>query len=104
MSNYRQRKWWRLCGSLLIVTLHEMIITEDLYNKVEASLNTIRPYLNEDGGDIKVVEITDDMIVRVKLLGACESCPMSFMTMKAGVEESIRKAIPEIKGIVTVEA
>ena len=93
-----------MCGRLLIVTLHEMIITEDLYNKVEASLNTIRPYLNEDGGDIKVVEITDDMIVRVKLLGACESCPMSFMTMKAGVEESIRKAIPEIKGIVTVEA
>lgn len=81
-----------------------MKVDQDIYNKVEASLNTIRPYLNEDGGDIKVVEITDDMIVRVKLLGACESCPMSFMTMKAGVEESIRKAIPEIKGIVTVDA
>ncbi len=81
-----------------------MKVDQDIYNKVEASLNTIRPYLNEDGGDIKVVEITDEMIVRVKLLGACESCPMSFMTMKAGVEESIRKAIPEIKGIVTVDA
>lgn len=81
-----------------------MKVDQDIYNKVEASLDTIRPYLNEDGGDIKVVEITDDMIVRVKLLGACESCPMSFMTMKAGVEESIRKAIPEIKGIVTVDA
>ncbi|MFI5171404.1 MAG: NifU family protein [Chitinophagales bacterium] len=81
-----------------------MIITEDIYKKVELSLDTIRPYLNKDGGDIEVVEITDDMIVKVKLLGACESCPMSFMTMKAGVEQSIKNAIPEIKGIMTVDA
>ncbi|MFN0276190.1 MAG: NifU family protein [Chitinophagales bacterium] len=77
-------------------------ITNDILQKVESSLDTIRPYLNADGGDIKVVEITDDMIVKVKLLGACESCPMSFMTMKAGVEQSIKNAIPEIKGIETV--
>ncbi len=81
-----------------------MPVTKEIYTKVENSLDTIRPYLNEDGGDIKVVEITDDFVVRVKLLGACETCPMSFMTMKAGVEESIRKAIPEIKGIETVGA
>ncbi len=81
-----------------------MKVGQDIYNKVEASLDTIRPYLREDGGDIKIIEITSDMMVRVKLLGACENCPMSFMTMKAGVEESIRKAIPEIKGIVTVDA
>jgi Fe-S cluster biogenesis protein NfuA len=80
-----------------------MPITEnDILQKVETSLDTIRPYLNADGGDIKVVEITDDMIVKVKLLGACESCPMSFMTMKAGVEQSIKNAIPEIRGIETV--
>lgn len=79
-----------------------MSLPKDIYEKVESSLDTIRPYLNADGGDIQVVEITDDMIVRVKLLGACETCPMSFMTMKAGVEESIRNAIPEIKSIETV--
>lgn len=79
-----------------------MAIDQDIYNKVELSLDTIRPYLNQDGGDIKVVEITDDFVVKVKLLGACESCPMSFMTMKAGVEQSIRNAIPEIRGIETV--
>ena len=77
-------------------------VEQDLYNKVESSLDSIRPYLKADGGDIEVVEITDDMVVRVRLLGACESCPMSFMTMKAGVEESIRSAIPGIKGIETV--
>ncbi len=79
-----------------------MSISKEIYSQVETSLDTIRPYLNKDGGDIEVVEITDDMIVRVKLLGACESCPMSFMTMKAGVEQSIRNAIPAIKGIETV--
>lgn len=79
-----------------------MSLPKDIYEKVESSLDTIRPYLNADGGDIQVVEITDDMIVRVRLLGACETCPMSFMTMKAGVEESIRNAIPEIKSIETV--
>jgi Fe-S cluster biogenesis protein NfuA len=73
-----------------------------LIEKVEASLDTIRPYLKADGGDIEVVEITDDNVVKVRLLGACESCPMSFMTMKAGVEESIRSAIPGIKGVETV--
>lgn len=79
-----------------------MIVSQDIYDRVETSLDTIRPYLNKDGGDIKVVEITEEMVVKVKLLGACESCPMSFMIMKAGVEESIRNAIPEIKGIETV--
>lgn len=75
---------------------------QEIYSKVESSLDTIRPYLKADGGDIKVMEITDDMVVKVKLLGACESCPMSFMTMKAGVEKSIKDAIPEIRGIETV--
>lgn len=80
------------------------VIEQDIYAKVEASLDTIRPYLVKDGGNIEVVEITEDMIVKVKLLGACVNCPMSFMTMKAGVEQSIKNAIPEIKGIMTVES
>lgn len=70
-----------------------------LIQRVEAALNTIRPHLKSDGGDISVVDITDDNKVLVKLLGSCESCPMSFMTMKAGVEMSIRSAVPEITGI-----
>lgn len=79
-----------------------MVGNEELIKQVEASLDSIRPYLNQDGGDIQVVDITDDMVVKVKLLGACESCPMSFMTMKAGVEATLKKTIPEIKSIETV--
>ena len=74
-------------------------VTEDLVSRVESALDSIRPYLRKDGGDIELVEITDEGLVQVKLVGACESCPMSFMTMKAGVEESIRSAVPEITRI-----
>ena len=76
--------------------------TQDIQKRVEASLSSLRPYLEADGGNIEVVEITHDMIVKVKLLGACESCPMSFMTMKAGVEEAIKRAVPEISGVVAI--
>lgn len=73
-----------------------------LLKKVEQSLNNIRPYLNADGGDIEVVEITEDMTLKVRLTGACESCSLSYMTMKAGVEENIKKDIPEILRIEAV--
>ncbi|KYG82347.1 NifU family protein [Roseivirga echinicomitans] len=73
-----------------------------MIERVEAALEKIRPFLKADGGDVKVLEITDDMIVRLELLGACESCPMSHMTMKAGIEEAIKRDIPEIKGVVAV--
>lgn len=78
------------------------MILEDkkkLWEKIDASLDSIRPYLDRDGGNIEIVEITDDKIVKVKLLGACETCPQSFMTMKTGIEESIKRDVPEIKGI-----
>ena len=68
--------------------------SKELLEKVESSLNTMRPYLNDDGGNVEVVEITEDMIVRLKLLGACSTCPQSFMTMKAGIEEAIKRAVP----------
>lgn len=73
---------------------------------IESSLDTIRPYLQRDGGDIEVVEITDDNVVKVKLLGNCISCPMSFMTMKAGVEETLRKVMPQLNRVeaINVEA
>jgi Fe-S cluster biogenesis protein NfuA len=74
---------------------------EDLIEKVEQALNTIRPYLEADGGNVKVIEITSDMVLKLELTGTCSSCPMSTMTLKAGVEEAIKRDIPQI---VKVEA
>lgn len=71
----------------------------DILAKVEAALDTVRPYLETDGGNVKVVEITDDMTAILELTGACGSCPMSTMTFKAGLEEAILKAVPEIKKV-----
>ncbi|MEM9545304.1 MAG: NifU family protein [Bacteroidota bacterium] len=73
-----------------------------LVDKVDAALEEIRPHLEVDGGNIEVVEITDDMTVRVKWLGNCEFCSMSAMTMKAGVEQTIKSKIPEIQAIEAV--
>ncbi len=70
---------------------------------VEEALESIRPYLKADGGDISLMEITDEYIVKVKLLGACVGCPMSYQTMKNGVEQVIKKALPEVKEVITVE-
>lgn len=73
----------------------------ELKEQIEFALDTIRPYLEADGGNVRIVELTDDMVLRLELLGSCGSCPMSTMTLKAGVEEAIKRAIPEI---VRVEA
>lgn len=70
--------------------------------KVLNVLEQIRPYLQNDGGDIEFVELTDDMIVNVRLTGACGSCPHSTMTLKNGVETAVIKAIPEIKSVESV--
>ncbi len=70
-----------------------------LLDRVEAALDTIRPYLLTDGGNVSVEEITPEHVVKLKLLGSCGSCPMSIMTLKAGIEEAIKKAVPEITGI-----
>ena len=72
---------------------------DNLVQKVEQALDNIRPYLEVDGGNIKLLEVTNDNIVRLEFLGACGSCPMSSMTFKAGVEESILRNVPEIKGV-----
>jgi Fe-S cluster biogenesis protein NfuA len=74
-------------------------IVEDLTQRVEASLDSIRPYLEADGGNVKINQITSDNVVRLEFVGACGTCPMSTMTFKAGVEEAIRKAVPEITRI-----
>ncbi len=74
----------------------------ELVKKVENVIDQIRPYLEADGGNIRFVEITDDNVVNVELLGACGSCPMSQMTLKAGVEQAVKKAIPEIKAVESI--
>lgn len=73
-----------------------------MMEKVEHSLDALRPYLKDDGGNVEVVELTDDMVLKVRLMGSCETCPQSTMTMKAGIEEAVRRAIPDIKEVVAV--
>ena len=68
----------------------------DPLEKIEIALQSIRPFLQKDGGDVEFVELTEDNVVRVRLVGACETCSMSAMTLKAGIEESIKNAIPQI--------
>ena len=74
----------------------------NLTEQVEQALETIRPYLIADGGDVSIEEITPEKVVKLKLLGNCGSCKMSFMTMKAGIEQAIMKAVPEITSVVAV--
>jgi len=71
----------------------------DLLQRVEDALDTIRPYLEADGGNVSVEEITAENVVKLRLLGACGSCPMSIMTMKAGIEQAIKKAVPEVESV-----
>lgn len=79
-----------------------MMSKEEIFNKVNHSLESIRPYLMADGGDITLVEVTDELHARVALHGACCGCSMSHMTMKAGVEGAIRAAVPQIVAVETV--
>lgn len=72
---------------------------QELLTRIDQAINNIRPYLEADGGDVKVLDITDEYVVQVELLGACEACPMSPMTMKAGIEEAVKRVAPEVKAI-----
>lgn len=74
----------------------------DLHQRIEEALDTIRPYLKTDGGDVRVLDISDSMVLSLELLGACGTCPMSTMTLKAGVEEAVKKAVPEIKSVIAI--
>jgi Fe-S cluster biogenesis protein NfuA len=75
---------------------------EEIKKRVLYLLDQIRPYLQNDGGDMEFLELTDDFIVKLKLTGACHSCPMSVITIKNGIEETLKKYIPEIKEVVNV--
>ncbi len=76
---------------------------EDIIEKINLALEQIRPYLVDDGGDIELLEVTDDLVVKVHFLGACKSCSMNASTLKGGVEEAIKRAVPNIKMVVAVE-
>lgn len=71
----------------------------ELISKVEKALDTIRPYLEADGGDVKILEIDENQNLVLELMGNCGSCPMSTMTLKAGVEEAVKREVPEIKSV-----
>ncbi len=73
-----------------------------LFAKIEKALDGIRSYLIADGGNVKIVEISDDNIVKIEFLGACVSCNMSVMTFRGGIEDAIMKAAPEVKKVIAV--
>ena len=75
------------------------MITEErtrIEGLIEGALDSVRPYLEADGGNVKLAEVTDDLIVRLELMGSCQTCPMNAMTFRAGLEESIRRAVPYV--------
>ena len=73
--------------------------TVDLRKRVEEVLETIRPNLQADGGDVALINVTDEGIVQVKLQGACHGCPMAAMTLQMGIERILKSEIPEVKGV-----
>ncbi len=72
--------------------------------RIEAALASIRNYLRIDGGDVRLHDVSSDLKVELELLGACSACSMSEMTMKIGIEQAIRKAVPEVQEVVTINA
>ena len=80
-----------------------MITDTKIIDKIQDALAQLRPFLEADGGDIQLVEISDNFVVKVKLLGACSSCSMSMMTLKSGVEEAVKRAVPEIHAVEAID-
>lgn len=76
---------------------------ESIEQKVTSAISLIRPFLNDDGGDVEVVEVTSDRIVKVRLTGSCKDCSMKQSTLRGGIEETIKKAVPEISAVIAVE-
>ena len=73
-----------------------------LIHQIEIALDDIRPHLAVDGGDVSVVDLTDEMTVKVRWMGACQSCGMSAMTMRAGIEHVVKSRLPEIQSVEAV--
>lgn len=79
-------------------------MNEELRDRVESALETMRPFLAADGGDMELVNITEDMVVQLRLLGSCKNCNMSEMTLRAGVEEAVKRSVPQIKSVEAVNS
>ncbi|MBK7852550.1 MAG: NifU family protein [Bacteroidetes bacterium] len=77
--------------------------TPELVKRVEDALDTLRPYLEADKGNVSLIDITDDMVVRLRFHGACSSCSMSAMTLKAGIEQAILRSVPEIREVKAIQ-
>lgn len=75
---------------------------KDYLERIDTALDAIRPHLAADGGNIEVVDLTEEMIVHIKWMGNCEGCSMSSMTMRAGIEETLKSKIPEVKGVLAL--
>ena len=73
-----------------------------MLDKVKAVIEEIRPYLKADGGDVELVEVTPEGVVKLKLIGACGHCPMSIVTLKMGIEKRLKEKVPEVKEVVSV--
>jgi Fe-S cluster biogenesis protein NfuA len=74
-----------------------------LLSRIEDSLNQLRPYLQADNGNVSLLEVTDDMIVKLRFHGACRGCSMSTMTLRAGIEQTILRMVPEVKAVEAVD-
>jgi len=79
-------------------------IDPELRDNIEEALDTIRPYLMADGGSVRLLNVTSDYVVELELLGACGSCPMSTMTLRAGIEQALKRSVPKVKRVEAVNA
>jgi len=75
---------------------------EEIKKRIETALDKIRPYLQADGGNIELIDVTEEMVVKVQLTGACNGCPFSMQTMKAGVEMAVKTEVPEVKEVLDI--
>ena len=76
---------------------------KEIIKKINESIDQLRPFLHADGGDMEFVDLTDDLIVKVRLLGSCSDCSMSHMTMRVGLEEALKKVAPEVQSVQAIE-
>ena len=81
-----------------------IITDKTILSKIEVALEEIRPFLEADGGNINFIELTDNWVVKVKLVGACSSCSISMMTLKNGVEMAVKRAVPEVKEVIEISS
>ena len=78
-------------------------VNKEILDKIKHAIEVVRPYLVSDGGDVELIEVTGDLIVKVRLIGACQGCPFSEQTLKAGIEHAIRNEVPDIKELVAID-